>query len=246
MSLPGGGAVTDALIARLESMTALSKHEADVLRKLPWSIQQFRRNRDIMREAASAAQIHLILSGYAVRYAIVDNGERQITSVLMPGDFCDLISNLLGRTYSNVAAVTDVTIAVLPDYDLRSLQHEYPRLWEAVWRLALVEAVRMQRWIVNLGRRDARARIASLLAELHDRVAQAGLLHANGFDLPLTQEAIADATGMTSVHANRTLQELRAEQLIIFRSGHLEILDLDRLRAAGGYQPVELERQHAG
>ena len=233
--------MTDALINRLEAVTALSEHEIDVLRGLPWTIRQFRRGKEIIREGAPTAHIHLVLTGFAVRYALVDDGARQITSVLMPGDFCDLISNLLGRSYSNVAAVTDVAIVVLSHQDLRNLQREHPTLWDAICRLGLVEAVRMQRWIVNLGRRDARSRIASLLAELQDRMADAGLLRDDGFDLPLTQDAIADATGMTPVHANRTLQELRAEQLIVFRAGHLAILDLDRLRAVGGYRSIHLK-----
>ncbi len=233
--------MTDALIKRLEAVTVLSPPEVDVLRNLPWSIRQFRRGKEIIREGAPSAHVHLVLTGFAVRYALVDTGARQITNVLMPGDFCDLISNLLGSSYSNVSAVTDVAIAVLSSHDLHEFRSEHAKLWEAICRLGLVEAVRMQNWIVNLGRRNARSRIANLLAELHDRISEAGLLRDDGFELPLTQDTIADATGMTPVHANRTLQDLRAERLIIFQSGHLTILDLDRLRAVGGYRLIHLD-----
>jgi CRP-like cAMP-binding protein len=162
---------------------------------------------------------------------MLPDGGRQITGFLLPGDICDTGAAILKQTDHSIFALTQVKIASIT----RAALIEATRERQAFWWASLVDEAVLRTWIVNLGRRDAHARIAHLLCELHARMKRVGLIQDGEFSLPLTQEQLADALGLTSVHVNRTLQRLRAEGLVALRNRTLTILDTERLSEVAGF-----------
>jgi CRP-like cAMP-binding protein len=173
----------------------------------------------------------------------VPNGGRQITALLIPGDFLDLHVTVLGEMDHGILALTPCKLAYLDAAALDRATGENARLARALWWSTLVDEGVLRQWVVNVGRRDAFERIAHLLCELHARMKMVGLVEDGQLELPLTQEEIADATGLTSVHANRTLQRLRKAGLIEIGAGRLHVLQISALQKAAGFDPSYLHIQ---
>jgi CRP-like cAMP-binding protein len=157
---------------------------------------------------------NLVIEGFACDYLLLPDGRRQIMNLHVPGDFCDLNLLLVSASDHCVGALTRVTVAVIPHHKLLDLAERYPRILLALWRDTLVDAAIARESIANIGRRNAYARIAHLLCEFHLRLQAVGLVRDGSFELPLTQTDIGDATGLSVVHVNRTLQKMRADGLI--------------------------------
>ena len=174
------------------------------------------------------------------------DGARQITAYLIPGDFCDLHVTILRQMDHSITALTPATVAFVPHGEMEALTAERPALVRALWWATLVDEAVLRAWIVNLGRRDAYESIAHLMCELHVRMEQVGLVENGRFDLPLTQEELADSLGLTPVHVNRILQRLRADGLIILRERLLTILDVAGLRKVAGFDPNYLHTRKGG
>ena len=203
-------------------------------------------HQDIIREGASPDHVHLILDGWAARYKIVPDGARQITAFLIPGDFCDAHVTILRQMDHGITALTPATVAYIPQAAFEALPLGRPELARALWWATLVDEAVLRSWIVNLGRRDAHEGVAHLLCELEVRLRHVGLVQDDRFDLPLTQETLADALGLTAVHTNRVLQRLRSEGLIVLEAGALTILDPAGLRRAAGFDPNYLHVKRRG
>jgi CRP-like cAMP-binding protein len=171
----------------------------------------------------------------------VRNGARQIVSFHFPAEFLDLQSCLLEVNDHGIQALGTCELAVVPKSALTAVLDERPGLAKAMWFETLVEAAIFREWVVNVGRRNARARIAHLLCELAVRLKESAA-HETTFKLPLTQEQIADATGMTSVHTNRTIQALRKEGVISLAGGQLVVHDWPALRSLGDFNELYLHR----
>ena len=173
------------------------------------------------------------------------NGLRQIVAILIPGDFLDIHVTVLGQMDHSVVALTRCRVAYVPSERLDRLTSQDNGLTKALWWSTLVDEAVLRSWIVNAGRRDAYQRIAHLLCEMHVRMNMIGLVTGDRFDLPLTQEELADATALTPVHTNRTLQRLRGEGLIKLGGRVLTVLDVARLREAAGFDPnyLHIERR---
>lgn len=199
--------------------------------------------RDIVSEGDNPEHVHVMLEGWAARYKILPDGARQIVAFLIPGDFCDLHVTIVRRMDHGIIALTPARVAFVPREVMKGLPVTHPRLGLALWRATLVEEAVLRSWIVNIGRRDALERIAHLLCELHARLALVGLAKNGRFALPLTQEVIADATGLTPVHVNRMLQQLRAKELIVLESGKLTIPDTPALAKLAAFDPNYLHRE---
>ncbi len=137
---------------------------------------------------------------------------------------------MLGEADHNVQSLNRCEVAVFPKAALLDLIATHPAIEKAVWLDTLIDSSIFREWVVNVGRRDARARIAHLMCELATRLRASGQGHGNVYDFPLTQEQLADATGLTAVHTNRTLQSMRKDGLINLSSKSLTVLDWDRLR----------------
>ena len=167
-------------------------------------------------------------------------GARQIVSVHIPGDFVDLEGSLLNVADHNVQALTRCEVLFIPRDAVRDLIIGHPRIGMAMWVDTLIDGSIFREWMVNLGRRDARARIAHLLCEIARRLEVAGLAEDYRYELPMTQEQLADATGLTSVHVNRVLQALAREGLIERNKRFVGIPDWERLRQTAGFTEIYL------
>lgn len=219
----------------------LAEPDFAALRMLPFARRTVERDAFIVREGEEPASCGLILEGCAFRQKVVRNGARQIISFHFPGEFIDLQSCLLAVNDHGVQALGVCTLAVVPRHALLGLIAQRPSLARAVWLDTLLEGAIFREWVVNVGRRNARARIAHLLCELAVRL-DAATADGKVYHLPLTQEHIADATGLTSVHTNRTIQALRREGLITLASGRLVIHDWNALRNIGDFSELYLHR----
>jgi CRP-like cAMP-binding protein len=233
---------SNRLVMKLRGPSDLSAEDEDAILALCSKVREVGARRDIISEGDNPENVHVMMEGWAARYKVVDDGARQITAFLLPGDFCDLHVAILGEMDHGIVALTPAKVAYVPHQAMEELQRERPELVRALWWATLVDEAVLRSWIVNIGRRDAQQRIAHLFCELHARLKLVGLVTAGQFDLPLTQEILADALGLTPVHVNRTLQRLRSDDLIVLKSGELTILDIEGLRKLAGFDPNYLHR----
>jgi CRP-like cAMP-binding protein len=181
-----------------------------------------------------------MLKGWAARYKTLRDGSRQIVDFVLPGDFCDLHVTLLEAMDHGIVALTPCKVARISAHDVAELTSENNRIVRAMWWSTLVDQGILREWVLNVGRRDAYERVSHLLCELHFRMKRVGLVEGDRLALPLTQDELADAAGLTSVHMNRTLQRLRSEKLIEIGRGMLTLLDAWALQEAAGFNPAYL------
>ncbi|WNO53245.1 Crp/Fnr family transcriptional regulator [Stakelama saccharophila] len=191
----------------------------------------------IVRENVPLRQCTLLLKGFIHRYKMTTDGKRQILAFHIPGDFVDLHSYPLKHLEHSVAASTAVEVAVFPHAAVRELTAQSTRITEVLWRSTLVDAAINREWMVSIGARGAAARVAHLFCELQLRLDRIGGSDRDGFDLPMTQADLADALGLTPVHTNRMLRELREQGLAEFRDHHVTIGDFGRLREFADFDP---------
>lgn len=218
------------LILNLERYVRLSADDRAALEQLKTApLCEAPARGDIARQGENPKVVRLMLSGWACRYKDLPNARRQIVGFFIPCDFCDLNVYILQQMDHSIGAITPVKYLAIPPEQMEALTHCRPRVAQALLWHHLVESSVQREWLLNLGRRSALERLAHLFVELFFRMRAVGLARENTLELPLTQNDLADATGITSVHLNRTVQELRAQGLIEFRNKKLKILDLDQL-----------------
>jgi len=225
------------LVARLRLMTALGDAELLALDSLLKDRRELPGGVDIGCAGDKTEQLHVLLDGWACRYKILRDGKRQITALLLPGDPCDLDGILVGRQDSSVVSLTPVCVAVVQRDALLAIGRKYPRLADMLLWLTTLDNATMSERLTSLGRRSARERVAHLFCETLIRLAAAGLQTGNSCTLPLTQEVIGDVLGLTAVHVNRVLQELRAAGLIELREKRLTVKDWPALKEAADFDP---------
>jgi CRP-like cAMP-binding protein len=223
------------LARRWERRIPLSDDERAALIALPATRKTFGKDAFIVREGETGSSCGLLLRGFAYRQKFVGDGARQIISLHIPGEFVDLQNCLLPVSDHNVQSLDQCELALIPKVALLDLTARYPNIARAMWLDTLVDASIFREWVVNVGRRDARSRIAHLLCELALRLEASGMSRNGVCQFPLTQEQLADATGMTAVHTNRTLQALRKDGLISLTSSTLIVHDWERLRDVGDF-----------
>jgi CRP-like cAMP-binding protein len=158
----------------------------------------------------------------------------------IPGDFCDLHSFILKRMDHNIAALGQCRIAKFSHAVIHEITERYPRLGRALWWDTAVDGAIMREWMISMGRRSAYEQIAHLLCELLVRLRSVGLVSDDSYEMPATQAELGDAFGLSTVHVNRILQELRREGLIVFKNKRVTIPDLDRLKEAAGFDAAYL------
>jgi CRP-like cAMP-binding protein len=159
----------------------------------------------------------------------------------IPGDIPDLQSLHLEVMDHSLATVVASKVAFIPHEVVRAFLRAHPRIADVFWRDTLIDAAVFREWVVNVGRRDAYARISHVLCEVYVRLRAVGLVNGQSFEMPITQAELGDATGMSTVHVNRTLQELRGHGLISTpKNGRVVIEDWDRLQEAGEFDPTYL------
>jgi CRP-like cAMP-binding protein len=235
------------LILKLQAYARLSEDDraalAPLLRK---SVQQAQPRYDLIREGDEPTAVRLILSGWACRYKGLPDGRRQIVSFLVPGDFCDLNVYVLKQMDHSIGAITRVSYAQIAPEEMERIIGERPRIAQALLWHELVSASIQREWVLNVGQRSAQERISHLLLELFFRLRVVGLTDDSTCDFPITQTDIGEATALTSVHVNRTLQDLRRDNLIELERKRLHIPDIERLMDVAMFKPNYLHLDHEG
>jgi CRP-like cAMP-binding protein len=225
------------LIRNLSNHAALSDEERNAIVQATGKVSDFRSGDDIVSRGDLTGGVRLMLDGFACRYKILEDGRRQILGYLVPGDLCDLHVFLLKRMDHSVAAMTRSRVAIISQANILAFTDRYPNLTRALWWSTLREEAVTREWVVNLGQRTAHERMAHLFCEMYHRLNAVGAVNDNSCVLPLTQTALGDTLGLSTVHINRTLQDLRAHGLISFKAGVLTIHDLPGLELAGFFSP---------
>jgi len=232
------------LIERLHLLSGLGEIERTALQDLFQSSEWFDPGASII-EGGTQRSVAVLTSGMASRYTNVGADRRQITALLVRGDLCGGYSDLFRPTHFAVTALTRVRLARVGVEPFGDLVDRYPAIAMALRNASLVDEAILRAWVTNLGQRPAKERLAHLLCELEHRMRTAGLLIApDQFELPLNQKELGSALGMTSVHVNRMLQKLRAEQLVAFHSRTVRIKDLARLHAIAEFDPAYLDQRY--
>ena len=216
---------------------ALADDERAALEAAASGTLDYAAKRIIVREQTPLDKCTLLLSGFVERYKDTSEGRRQILAIHVPGDFVDLHSYPLKRLEHSVAALTPVTVATFPHGAVRALTEHSATLTELLWRSTLIDAAINREWIVSIGSRGAAARLAHLFCEMFVRLERIGMTHGHDYDFPVTQIDLADAAGLTAVHANRMLRQLREGGLVEFRQGLVRILDWEKLRDFAEFDP---------
>jgi CRP-like cAMP-binding protein len=223
--------------AKFERSLALSDAERSAINAVSVTLENRRAGEGLVRTGDRPSRSFLILSGLlASSKAAMASGEVQITCFHLPGDMPDLHGLHLTTLDSDIRALTDCQLAFMAHRDLRRLCDQHPRLAALLWRTTLVDAAIYREWVVNVGQRPAINRIAHVFCELMIRMEVAGLAQDRSCHLGLTQQHLSEATGLSSVHLNRTLQELRARGLISFGQGTLTIHDWAALVELGDFR----------
>jgi CRP-like cAMP-binding protein len=220
-------------------------HRAAII-GLPHVVRTLRAGEFIVREEDRPRHSCLLLSGFAARHKLAGNGARQILALHIAGDLIDLHQSMPTRADHNIQALGAVSLAYVPLDAIRALAARYPAVGQAMWLETLVEAATLREWMLNIGRRDARTRTAHLLCEIGIRLRMAGLGERDLFNLPFTQEQMADALALTNVHVSRMLALLAAEGLIERHNRRLTILDFARLATVGDFDPRYLHLERYG
>lgn len=224
------------LVRMLSRHRAMTEADCLAVLDLPRSIRDVPRDTLFVRQGDSTPQCTVLLSGYMFRQKIVTReGRRQILGVQFPGEIIDLQNSLLDRADHNVQALTRCSVAVIPVEALLNLAFERPGAGRAFWTASLIDGAIFRELAASLGRRDARSRIAHFLCEFGIRAEYAGLGRRSAFELPMTQDHIADAMGLTPIHVNRSLRHLDTEGLIVRSSRSILIPDFDALAEVGDF-----------
>jgi len=238
-----GGSMTsrrpDALepmLRKLRLWARLDASDEQALMELPHDIVTIGKQRTLVNEGDLVTHCWLMISGFCVRYKIVGDGGRQIVSVHMLGDLVDLQNALLGVADHGVQALTECEMAKIPIEAIRRLTDRRPKVKDALWYDTLVDGSIFREWVANVGRRDSKTRIAHLLCEFALKLDAVHMGEQLNYELPMTQEQLADATGLTPVHVNRMLQTLAKEGLIErVTSKSVVIGNWQRLAEAGDF-----------
>ena len=233
------------MLQKLRYWFRLDKEDESAVLALPHRVRKIDRHHYLVRERETATHCCVMLSGFSVRQKVVAGGARQIVSIHMAGDLVDLQNALLGTADHGVQMLTAGEVAFIPREEIQQLAMDRPRVGMAMWKDTLVDGSIFREWIANVGRRDATTRVAHILCEFALRLRLAGLGQDTNYELPMTQEQLADAVGLTSVHVNRTLQHLEKEKLINRNKRAVSIADWQRLADAGDFDETYLHLQSA-
>jgi CRP-like cAMP-binding protein len=233
--------MANPLTMKLEQFTRFEQPERQQLDDLlSYPTKTFARGQVILAEGDKVRNVHLVLTGLAARAKTLRSGDVQLMAFLIPGDLCDVEVFILEAMDHDIIAVAETTCVLIPADEMETLLTESGRLTKALWWSTMVDSAILREWIVDHGSRDARERLAHLICEMLIRYRVVGETTDDAISFSLTQEELAQATGMTPSHANRMLQELRTEGLIELRSKVLTVLQPKLLMKVAQYEPSYL------
>jgi CRP-like cAMP-binding protein len=228
------------MVRKLQQWRPLDDGDEEALLALPYRVIELRPQEYMVREGDKPQNSCLMLSGFSFRHKLTGTGARQIFSIHMKGDLADLQNSLLGTADHNLQALTHVEAALIPVGAIQEIAFTRPAIGRAMWYETLVDASIFREWTLNVGRRDARTRTAHMLCEFALRLEMAGLGERCNYELPMTQEQLADALGLTSVHTNRTLMGLGEDGLVSRKHRSVQIVDWPSLMKVGDFEPSYL------
>lgn len=217
--------VTNPLILYLSRRDDLTPEEIATIEELTINTQEFDAGSVMIRQGSKPHHSCLLLEGLAVRAHYLPDGKRMISAMHVPGDFIDLHSLLLGSMDHDVAAITRCKIAVAAHSDLRRITERLPHLGRLLWLSTVTDAAMHRTWIVALGRMSPISHLAHLICEMYIRLDLIGMVADRSFRLPITQTDLSDMLGLSVVHVNRTLQDLRATGLMSWAGSVVTIND---------------------
>lgn len=234
---------TTPLVRKLQAFVALSSEELSVLASLHKRRRTFIAGRDLIHQGQSDHTAYALASGWACSYKLLEDGQKQIVDFQIPGDFLGLRSVLLQVSDHSIEPVTDIEVTEILAADLLGAFARTPRLATAVlWAASRDEAMVVEH-LVDIGRRDAAERMAHFLLELGARLGVVGMGDKTGYSCPLTQYHLADALGLSAVHVNRVLRQLREAGIVTFRDGFVTFHDYDRLASLAGFDPSYMDQR---
>lgn len=228
---------TDKLVRKLDARDVLSPEERDALAGMVDRIVTYAPGEIVVAEGRPVTESQLLVSGMCARSKAMADGRRQITALHLDGDFVDLHGFLLKKLEHDVVAISAIRMAMVPHGKLRTITEQLPHLTRMLWLSTLMDAAIHREWIVSAGRRSALEQVAHLLCELLLRYRVVGMAPEDRLVMPLTQEQLADACGLTPVHVNRVIGQLRAEGLIDWRRGEVVFHDFAGLAAKAQFEP---------
>ena len=227
-------------LLKLRARSPVSAEEEKAIRDAVAEINTYPADQTVIRAGVRINVSMLLLDGLMCRYKDLSDGQRQITELHVAGDFADLHSFTLKRLDHNVMTLTPCRIAIVPHANLERITEQFPHLTRLYWFTTNMDAAIHREWEVSLGRRPAVARLAALFCELRARLGVVGMTEGHSYRLPLTQTDIAECVGLTPIHVNRTLKELRERGLVEFRSGRVNILNWEGLVQIAEFDPAYL------
>jgi CRP-like cAMP-binding protein len=243
LAAPSHSAISP-LVRKLDSIFSLSEEERSALADPPMQVLELRADQDIVREGDRPSRCCLLLDGFTCVYKLTGDGRRQIMAFHVPGDIPDLQSMHLRVLDTSLGTITPCKVGFIQHETLHDLCQRHPRIGSALWRETLIDASIFREWMASIGQREAYSRVAHLLCEWVVRLRAVELAEDHICDLPMTQTELGDALGISSVHVNRTLKELRDAGLISLQKNVLSVLDWDGLKEAGDFSPAYLHLQN--
>jgi CRP-like cAMP-binding protein len=234
-------ATIDALITKIETNAVLGDGDRSLLARLPIFTKKLRAGDDFVPQGSVPEHSAFIIDGVLAKYQVFPDGERQTVSFHFKGEMPDLHSVFITRMDHALSAIRDTNVGLIRHEDLRTVIDKSPTLTAILWRETLIDGAIFRQWIANNGKRGALQGTSHLLCELFTRVKAVGLLSSDGsWLLPLTQQQLADAVGISIVHINRTLRTLKQSGLVAIEQGRLRVLDWERLVRTAGFDPLYL------
>ena len=226
----------NTFIRKLEGFAVLSEADRAVLGQISANPRLIVPRMHLIREGDRPEGVFLVLDGMACRHKVRETGARQILAYLLPGDLCDLDVALLDTMDHTITTVSACRVVQIPPETIAALIQHHPQVARTLRKAALVDNATLREWLVNVGSRSAVERLAHLFCELLVRLRAVDRTEGDSFELPVTQAELGDTTGLSNVHVNRSLQELRRQGLIELKGRRLTILNLPRLRAVAEFR----------
>lgn len=237
-----GPEVPVPLTHRLAQLMVLSEDEVRLLEELQATTRPVRRNREIVSEGRPYDSLFILIEGFAIRYRVLHDGRRQVLNIVLPGDLIGFPGCFFETALYSITALTDARVAPVPFARLLGLFETQPRLATAIFWSFSREAAMYAEHLIDVGRRSALERVAHFLLELLTRLQVIGLADANSYRLPLTQEVMGDALGLSVPHVNRTLRQLRDDGFVGIEDQRVVIHDLEGLSALADFEHSYLGR----
>jgi len=225
-----------SLVDKIQRTMSLNEEDRLAVAALPWRTQRLQRGATIVSRGDRPTNCFLVHSGFVIASKHIANGVEAVSGLFVPGDMPDLFGLYLDVMDTDMRAATDCTIALVDHGAVKRVCSQYPKLNAAFWQQTLLASAILREWVITVGHRSAHARLAHLFCEVMVRMTEVGLSSDFRCPFPFTQVAISEISGMSIVHVNRSLQELRGAGLISFDGKELEIRNWDGLKLVADFQ----------